>query len=192
MSMRVTTETMKVARRFVYAGLLNALVAIVFAIPLAIANDANVIEPVDSSLQYFFQTWPVMPFAVGAADFPGTWGFLSYVLFLVVGVLGFFGWATVYYMQSALLGKTYTNRLLAFLHLVIGFAGVYVAVVMFFIAGFMGGAARLSGIQGAAIINTLISWTVIPTAIGMVLGVLGNLIGVVNNIVTFFGKQVSI
>lgn len=190
--MRITVETTKVAKWFIYGGLLNALVASIFAIPLAIVNDSSVIEPIDQTIQYVLQTWLVMPFPVAAADFPGTWLFLSYMLFLIVGCVGFFGWAAVYYMQSALLGKTYTNRLLSVLHFILGMIGVYVAVVFFFTAGFLGGAARLSGIQGAAIINSLISWTVIPTALGMVVGILGNLLGVINNIMTFFGKQVSI
>ena len=190
--MRITVETTKVAKRFVYGGLFNAFVACIFAIPMAIANDASVIEPLDQTIVYVLQTLPVMPFPVAAANFPGTWLFLSYMLFLIVGCLGFFCWAAVYYMQSALLGKAYTSRVLAALHFILGFAGIYIAVIFLFTAGFFGGAARLSGIEGAAIINNLISWTVIPTAIGMVLGVLGNLLGVINNIMTFFGKQVSI
>ncbi|MBM3897441.1 MAG: hypothetical protein FJ358_02805 [Thaumarchaeota archaeon] len=190
--MRITVETTKVARRFVYGGLFNILVASIFAIPLAIANDASVIEPLDQTIMYVLQTLPVMPFPVAAADFPGTWLFLSYMLFLIVGCFGFFGWAAVYYMQSALLGKTHTSRVLAALHFIFGIVGIYVTVIFFFTAGFFGGAARLSGIQGAAIINSLISWTVIPTALGMVVGILGNLLGVINNIMTFFGKQTSI
>ncbi len=190
--MRVTIRTTRVATWFVYAGLLNALVAIIFAIPLVLADDASKIEPIDVSLSYLFQTWPKMPFAVASADFPGTWLFLSYVIFVLVGVVGFFGWAAVYYFQSAILGKTYTSRALSGLHFLLVLAGVYVATIMFFSAGFFGGAARLSGIQGAAIINSLISWTVIPTAVGMILGILGNLLGAINNLVTFFGKQVAI
>lgn len=190
--MRVTIRTTRVATWFVYGGLLNALVAIIFAIPLTIANDFGKIEPIDVSFAYVFGTWPRMPFPVAAADFPGTWLFLSYTLFILVGIVGFFAWAAVYYFQSAILGKTYTNRALSGLHLLIETAGVYVATIMFFSAGFFGGAARLSGIQGVAIINSLISWTVIPTAVGMILGILGNLLGVINNIMTFFGKQVSI
>jgi len=190
--MQITVETTKVARRFVYGGLFNALVACIFAIPLAIASDSSVIEPVDQTLVYVMQTWPVMPFSVAAADFPGTWLFLSYMLFLIIGCLGFFFWAALYYIQSALLGKTYTSRVLSALHFILAFAGIYIAVIFFFTAGFFGGAARLSGIQGAAIINNLISWTVIPTAIGMAIGLIGNLLGVINNIMTFFGKQVAI
>src|SRR2546426_7819471 len=55
---------------------------------------------------------------------PGTWMFVAYFSFLIVGVLGMFVWSTAYYMVPRLFGKDRLNKLLTWAHLLLFEVGV--------------------------------------------------------------------
>ena len=102
----------------------------------------------------------------------------------------------VYYLLNTLFEKKITNKMMALTHLGATLAGVYGATIFFFLAGFIGGRAMLPPSEcavlsnmcmgaGLAIVNALISWTVIPTALSMVITAFGTLIGIGNVILTY-------
>lgn len=173
----MSVETTRVAKWFLYVGVLNALAAVIFAIPMVIPGG----NPPGSS--------DLLQMAFAVAFFPGLYILMGYIGFLVVGAAGTIAWAAAYYIIGSAMGKTHTSRGMAMLHLVLGTVGVYGTAVFFFAGGFLGGTARLSGaartVEDAM---ALISWTVLPRMGFIALALVGNLIGVLNALKTIRSK----
>src|SRR5579864_174470 len=90
-----TIKTIDLARRFMTLGTFNVLLAIIFS--------SVILDP--------FLCVSVSPGTFGCHDnmvtsWPGTWLFIGYFTWLIVGVLGSFGWAGLFYLGSELRGKT--------------------------------------------------------------------------------------
>ena len=171
-------DSERVAKWFVLAAVFNALMALVFLAPFLIPAPGGATSDLFS-----------LSFAIGS--FPGTWMLIAWIVFLIVGVLGMAGWGFIYYLHSKLWGRRSANKLFSLGHLGLTIAGVYVATIFLFLAGFIGGRATLPPTgcyvliegclnTGIAVVSTLIAWTVIPSAIGMVIGGLGTLMGFLN------------
>ena len=110
------------------------------------------------------------------------------------------GWAGVYFISSRVMNKRTTNTLLARGHLILTALGVYVTTTFFSLAGFIGGRAMLPETgcvvlvdqcmgAGMAIVQTLITFTVIPTGAGMGLALTGTAIGIINILITLRQKE---
>ena len=190
MSNRVETE--KVATWFVYAAVINTILSLlyvtVFLLPDTIGN-GNIPPKGD-----------LFSLSTAVATFPGTWLLIAFLIHVSVGILGMVGWAGTYYISSRVMNKKTTNKLLARGHLVVTALGVYVTTTFFALAGFIGGRAMLPDTAcvvlvdqcmgaGMAIVQTLITFTVIPTGAGMGLALTGTAIGIINILVTLRQEQ---
>ena len=185
-------ETERVATWFVYAAIINTMLALlyvtVFLLPDTIGN-GNIPPKGDLFSLYT----PV-------AMFPGTWLLIAFFVHIFVGILGMAGWAGVYFISSRVMNKRTTNTLLARGHLILTALGVYVTTTFFSLAGFIGGRAMLPETgcvvlvdqcmgAGMAIVQTLITFTVIPTGAGMGLALTGTAIGIINILITLRQKE---
>ena len=190
MSNRVETE--KVATWFVYAAVINTILSLlyvtVFLLPDTIGN-GNIPPKGD-----------LFSLSTAVAMFPGTWILIAFLVHVTVGILGMVGWAGTYYISSRVMNKKTTNKLLARGHLFVTALGVYVTTTFFALAGFIGGRAMIPETgcvvlvdqcmgAGVAIVQTLITFTVIPTGAGMGLALTGTAIGILNILVTLRQEQ---
>ena len=185
-------ETERVATWFVYAAIINTMLALlyvtVFLLPDTIGN-GNIPPKGD-----------LFSLSTAVAMFPGTWLLIAFFVHIFVGILGMAGWAGVYYISSRVMNKRTTNTLLARGHLILTALGVYVTTTFFSLAGFIGGRAMLPETgcvvlvdqcmgAGMAIVQTLITFTVIPTGAGMGLALTGTAIGIINILITLRQKE---
>ena len=185
-------ETEKVATWFIYAAIINTILSLlyvtVFLLPDTIGNGH--IPP----------SGDLFSLSTAVAMFPGTWLLIAFFVHVFVGILGMAGWAGVYFISSRVMNKQTTNKLLARGHLVLTALGVYVTTTFFSLAGFIGGRAMLPETAcvvlvdqcmgaGAAIVQTLIKFTVIPTGVGMGLALTGTAIGIINVLITLRQQQ---
>ena len=185
-------ETERVATWFVYAAIINTMLALlyvtVFLLPDTIGN-GNIPPKGD-----------LFSLSTAEAMFPGTWLLIAFFVHIFVGILGMAGWAGVYFISSRVMNKRTTNTLLARGHLILTALGVYVTTTFFSLAGFIGGRAMLPETgcvvlvdqcmgAGMAIVQTLITFTVIPTGAGMGLALTGTAIGIINILITLRQKE---
>lgn len=168
-------ETSRVAKWFLYAGVFNALFAVLITIPMVIP-DATGAED-------------ILRMAFAVAFFPGLYIIMGYLGFLVVGVAGSIAWGAAYYIMGSAMGKTQTSRGLAMTHLILATIGVYGAATFFFAGGYLGGIARLTGaVRTVEEAMDLISWTVMPRMLFIAIAIVGTLIGVINALKTARSK----
>ena len=172
-------ESKLVSKYFLILALINTIAAICFTLPILIPTSG-------------------LPLIIGA--FPGTWLLIAFLVHVTVGILGMVGWAGTYYISSRVMNKKTTNKLLARGHLFVTALGVYVTTTFFALAGFIGGRAMIPETgcvvlvdqcmgAGVAIVQTLITFTVIPTGAGMGLALTGTAIGILNILVTLRQEQ---
>jgi hypothetical protein len=111
-------------------------------------------------------------------EWPGTWMFIGYAIFIGFGVLGTLAWSAIYYLSSKLLGVSGLHRRAVFTHLVMHNLSAYgVGLLMGYSVGYIGGSARLEG-YGVAVITALVSWAVIPIGLLVFIGLLSSILGV--------------
>jgi len=161
-----TIETERMARYFMYVGLVNAFAAAIFTTPILV---------------------PTFGIPLIAGIFPGAWMLIAYLAFLAVGVMGMVGWAAMYYLASHLLGKKNTTKVFAIMHLVFVEVSVYGFAALMIAAGWVGGQALRQGLAVAAV-GFLIEWLILPTGAFVALVVLGEVLGILNMIKTIRSK----
>ncbi len=111
-------------------------------------------------------------------EWPGTWMFIAYAVFIGFGVLGALAWAVIYYLSGTVLGVGGLRRGAVIVHLVLHNLAAYgIGLLMGYAVGYVGGSARLEG-YGVAVITALISWAVIPIGLLVFTGLLSSIIGV--------------
>jgi|TARA_B100001750_G_C15447269_1_gene566904 MFS family permease len=173
--------TERVAKWCVYLALINTLLAVLYL---------GVLLTPEPGLHS-----DIFSIAFAGAQFPGTWMFIAFLIHIMVGILGMVAWAAVYYLSTALFKKENTNKLLSYVSVGGTFLGVLISTWMYFLAGFIGGRAMLPADScfvlidgclnaGVAIVNALISWTVIPTGAGMGIAALATVVGLLNIFLT--------
>ena len=145
-----TTKTVDLAKRFLALGTFNAILSVVFT--------AVVLDP--------FLCVSVSPGEFGCHDnmvtsWPGTWLFIGYFTWLIVGVLGSFGWAALFYLGDMLRGKTEINTFFSKVHVLMFEVGVLGATACMAAVGYVGGGVIATG-GGAAVAAEAISLDIFP------------------------------
>ena len=151
------------ARYCVYVALGNMLVAAAATVPILIP---------ELGLPLVIEKWP------------GTWMFVAYFTLLICGVLGFLGWALIYYLSPRILRKRSVNKFLSLTHATF-FEGSLLTVVtlMGAVAGYQGGTLLHIGF-GQFIVTRVIEWAVIPIGTLIMVAIIATMIGVLNIILS--------
>jgi hypothetical protein len=147
---RKTMRTLDLSKRFLGLATLNVILSVIFT--------AIVLDP--------FLCVSVSPGQFGCHDnmvtsWPGTWLFIGYFTWLIVGVVGAFGWAGLYYLGDNLRGKTQVNTLFSRAHLLLFEVGVLGATAVMAAIGYVGGGVVASG-GGPAVAAEAISVDIFP------------------------------
>jgi len=180
-------KTLDLSNRFLGLATFNVVLSVIFT--------AVVLDP--------FLCVSVSPGQFGCHDnmvtsWPGTWLFIGYLVFLIAGVLGCFGWAGLYYLGDKLRGKTEVNTLFSRVHLIFYEVGVLGATAVMAAVGYVGGGVIATG-GGAAVAAEAIALNIFPPlsndpssifndmppvieAAFIVIALLGALMGVLNYI----------
>lgn len=145
-----TIKTMDLARRFLALGTFNVILSVIFS--------AVILDP--------YLCVSVSPGQFGCHDnmvtsWPGTWLFIGYFTWLIVGVLGSFGWAGLYYLGDTLRGKTEVNAFFSRVHVIAFEVGVLGATACMAAVGYVGGGVVATG-GGAAVAAEAISLDIFP------------------------------
>lgn len=145
-----TTKTVDLAKRFLALGTFNVILSVIFS--------AVILDP--------YLCVSVSPGQFGCHDnmvtsWPGTWLFIGYFTWLIVGVLGSFGWAGLYYLGDTLRGKTEINAFFSKVHVIAFEVGVLGATACMAAVGYVGGGVVATG-GGAAVAAEAISLDIFP------------------------------
>jgi hypothetical protein len=143
-------KTLDLAKRFLGLGTFNVILSVIFT--------AVVLDP--------FLCVSVSPGQFGCHDnmvtsWPGTWLFIGYFTWLIVGVVGAFGWAGLYYFGDVLRGKTEVNTLFSRIHVILFEVGVLGATATMAAIGYVGGGVVATG-GGAAVAAEAIALDIFP------------------------------
>lgn len=154
---QVKTDT--ASRYFFRMGLFNIIVACAVTLPVLVPQ---------LGLPLKLEVWP------------GTWMFISWFVFVIVGVIGCFLWCFIYSMLPRIYGKNSVSDFLALTQLTTFEAAVFgLCAFMGIDAGYYGGTLYHNGF-GQAVITQIIAWAVIPIGTLIVIALLSTITGVVN------------
>jgi hypothetical protein len=156
----------KLIRYFIYTTILNAFAAVAFTTPVII---------------------PELAFPLKLTVWPGTWMFIAYFVFLIVGVLGTLGWAVLLDLIRRTTGAESCDRFLAITSLVLIELAVYVQTSFMFTAGYVGGSYAFGSGFGSSVITYMIGPLVIPIGVSIFIYLIGTLLGLMN-VVLIFGR----
>lgn len=118
----------------------------------------------------------------------GTWGFLGYIVFLVVGVGIIFLSGAAYYLIPKASNSTVYNSKLALAHLILLEVGTLGTSILLAWTGYVGGQILLDKGPSAATFTTIHENIVVyvgPIMAFVLIGILGGLAGLVNLALTF-------
>ncbi|HUI00292.1 MAG TPA: hypothetical protein VLX56_01535 [Nitrososphaerales archaeon] len=157
----------RLIRYFIYATIINAFAAVAFTAPIII---------------------PEFAFPLKLEVWPGTWMFISYFVFLIVGVLGTLAWAVLFDLLRRTTGVQSCDRFLATASLILTELAVYVEVTFMFTAGYIGGTYAFASGVGSSLITYIIGPLVIPIGVSIFIYLIGTLLGLMN-VVLMFGQK---
>ncbi len=145
-----TMKTTDLAKRFLALGTFNVVLSVIFS--------AIILDP--------YLCVSVSPGMFGCHDnmvtsWPGTWLFIGYFTWLIVGVLGSFGWAALFYLGDMLRGKTEINSFFSRAQILLFEVGVLGATACMAAVGYVGGGVIATG-GGAAVAAEAISVDIFP------------------------------
>ena len=149
---------MKWFKRFAYASLLNAVIAVIWTLPVLIPN-----------LKI------AMQIAGGSA---GTWGYVGYSLFLTVGFAATFIFGAMYYLIPRAMNVQMFSERLAWLHLVLQEVGILGSTGLLSWAGFLGGSLLLE--KKAVEVHETIAQFVEPIGYFVAMAMGGVILGLAN------------
>lgn len=129
-----------------------------FNVVLSVIFTAVVLDP--------FLCVSVSPGQFGCRDnmvtsWPGTWLFIGYFTWLIVGVVGALGWAGLYYLGDKLRGKTEVSSFFSRVHMILFEVGVLGATASMAAVGYVGGGVIATG-GGAAVAAQAIALNIFP------------------------------
>ena len=157
----------RVVKYFVYATFVNLGAAVAFTAPIFI---------------------PRLQFPILLTEWPGVYIYIGYSAFLIAGVLGMLAWAVAYYLLWKVFDKNSCDRKIFFSQIIVANIGVYVASIFMFAGGYQGAFYAHEGFA-AFIVGKIMESTVIPSAIGIALSLLGNIFGLANVFFTLRAKN---
>lgn len=149
----------KLVRYFLYLTLLNVLAAVAFTAPVLI---------------------PPLAFPLKLTVWPGTWMFIAYFIFLIVGVLGTLGWALLLDLVRRVTGVESCDKFLAITSIVLIEIAVYFQTSFMFAAGYVGGTYAFATLFGQAVITYMIGPLVVPIGVSIFVYLIGTLLGLLN------------
>jgi hypothetical protein len=156
----------RLVRYFLYTTIFNVFAAVAFTTPVII---------------------PELAFPLKLTVWPGTWMFIAYFVFLIVGVLGTLGWAVLLDLVRRVTGAESCDKFLAITSIVLIEVAVYVQTTFMFTAGYVGGTYEFAGGFGQAVITYIIGPLVIPIGVSIFIYIVGTLLGLMN-VVLIFGQ----
>jgi len=148
----------RVVKYFVYATFINLGAAIAFTAPIFL---------------------PRLQFPILLTEWPGIYIYIGYSAFLIAGVLGMLAWAAAYYLLWKIFSKNSCDKKIFFSQIIVTNVGVYIASAFMFAGGYQG-AFYAHEDFAAFIVGKIMESTVIPSAIGIALSMLGNIFGLAN------------
>ncbi len=149
----------RLVRYFLYITIFNVFAAIAFTTPVII---------------------PQLAFPLKLTVWPGTWMFIAYFVFLIVGVLGTLGWAVLLDLIRRITGAESCDKFLAITSIVLIEVPVYTQTSLMFTAGYIGGSYAFVGQVGSSIITYIIGPLVIPIGVSIFIYCIGTLLGLMN------------
>jgi hypothetical protein len=143
-------KSLDLSRRFLGLATFNVILSVIFT--------AVILDP--------FLCVSVSPGQFGCKDnmvtsWPGTWLFIGYFTWLIVGVVGAFGWAGLYYLGDTLRGKTEVSTLFSRVFVIFFEVGVLGATACMAAVGYVGGGVVATG-GGAAVAAQAIALNIFP------------------------------
>lgn len=162
-----TISMQKLIKYFLYMTIVNAFAAVAFTAPVII---------------------PELAFPLKLTVWPGTWMFIAYFVFLIVGVLGTLGWAVLLDLVRRTWGTEYCDRFLAITSLVLIEVAVYAETSFMFTVGYIGGSYAFASGFGSAVITYVIGPLVVPIGVSVFIYLIGTLLGLMN-VVLNLGPQ---
>jgi hypothetical protein len=156
----------KLIRYFVYTTILNAFAAVAFTTPVII---------------------PQLAFPLKLTAWPGTWMFIAYFVFVIVGVLVTLGWAVLLDLVRRTTGAESCDKFLAITSLVLIELAVYAETSFMFTVGYVGESFAFAGGIGPSVITYVIGPLVIPIGVSVFIYLIGTLLGLMN-VVLIFGQ----
>lgn len=154
----------KLVRYFVYLTIFNVCAAIAFTTPVII---------------------PQLAFPLKLTVWPGTWMFVAYFVFLIVGVLGTLGWAVLLDLIRRITGAKSCDKFLAITSIVLIEVPVYTQTSLMFTAGYIGGTYAFATQVGSSLITYIIGPLVIPIGVSIFIYCIGTLLGLMNVVFIF-------
>jgi hypothetical protein len=149
----------RLVRYFIYITIFNVFAAIAFTAPVII---------------------PQLAFPLKLTVWPGTWMFIAYFIFLIVGVLGTLGWAVLLDLIRRTTGTEDCDKFLAITSIVLIEVPVYTFASLMFTAGYIGGSYAFIGQVGSSLITYIIGPLVIPIGVSIFIYCIGTLLGLMN------------
>lgn len=143
---------------FGYVSIANTFVAAAFAMPVLV---------------------PSLEFPILITRWPGVYMVIAYFSFVMVAVLGTLAWMGFYRMMPGVFSKRTVYRPLFLGQIVLTQVGIYVTSISMFLGGYVGSALDYAG-AGPVVVGAAMEFAVIPSALFIVLTVVGELSGVVN------------
>jgi hypothetical protein len=157
----------KLVRYFVYMTIFNLFAAIAFTTPVII---------------------PQLAFPLKLTVWPGTWMFIAYFVFLIVGVLGTLGWAVLLDLIRRISGVESCDKFLAITSIVLIEVPIYAQTSLMFTVGYIGGTYAFATQVGSSVITYIIGPLVIPIGVSIFIYLVGTLLGLMN-VVLIFGER---
>jgi hypothetical protein len=151
------------SKYFIYATIFNLTFVVAITIPVIV---------------------PEFTFPIILTVWPGTWMFIAYFAFILVGVVGSLGWAVLLNFIEDRFHKHSVNRYLSEAHFALTYVGIFGVTSLMFRLGDLGGTAILSETGKGVVTQGLIGWMVVPIGIFLYLLLIGTVIGIANVILT--------
>lgn len=150
-------------RRFGYVALLNSILAVVWTIPVLIP-DLRISRTI-------------------AGGSVGTWGFIGWTVFMIVGIPIVFASGVAYYLTAKANESTVYSDKLALAHLVLLEVGTLGASGLLALTGYIGGTTLLDNANDPnriSLVHEKINQYVNPIAGFIIIGMIGAVLGIVN------------
>jgi len=148
----------RAVKYFFFLALLNAFVAVVLTVPILL---------------------PRLEFPILLTEWPGIYIVIAYTSFIVAGVLGMIAWSSGYYLIWRVFGLSTTSRDLIAAQILLTQAGIYALTIFMYWGGYVGAHASHEGIA-IIFVGQIMEFAVIPSALGIVLILLGTMTGLLN------------